>query len=318
MTLVSLADRAVAHNLSLGPVEDISIAFYDHSLGGSMRVDFDANRERHAVADIADRQRQFLRMLGSIDAVDAAHWVVLRFCRRPSGVCCWRTGTRRRVRCRVRAWSDLFAAQAARDAGCGCGGARGSRAELRGAGCAVEPSGAPSARRWGSARRRLWVCYVERSLETVIGLLGILKAGAAYLPLDPSYPAERLAFMLSDARCAVLVTQRRCSSGCRRPVRSLAAAPAARRARRARWCGSTPTGRAIARQPADAARHRHRARPGRLRHLHIGLNRNPKGRGGRAWRHSQSGCGADRALRHHRLKSRVLAVCVAEFRCGGV
>ena len=49
--------------------------------------------------------------------------------------------------------------------------------------------------------------YVERSLETVIGLLGILKAGAAYLPLDPSYPAERLAFMLSDARCAVLVTQ---------------------------------------------------------------------------------------------------------------
>ena len=41
----------------------------------------------------------------------------------------------------------------------------------------------------------------------VIGLLGILKAGAAYLPLDPGYPAERLAFMLSDAQAAVLVTQ---------------------------------------------------------------------------------------------------------------
>ena len=62
-----------------------------------------------------------------------------------------------------------------------------------------------AARGW--ARRRLWVCCVERSLEMVIGLLGILKAGAAYLPLDPSYPAERLSFMLSDARCAVLVTQ---------------------------------------------------------------------------------------------------------------
>ena len=48
---------------------------------------------------------------------------------------------------------------------------------------------------------------VDRSLEMVIGLLGILKAGAAYLPLDPSYPSERLSFMLSDAGCAVLVTQ---------------------------------------------------------------------------------------------------------------
>ena len=48
---------------------------------------------------------------------------------------------------------------------------------------------------------------VDRSLELVIGLLGILKAGAAYLPLDPSYPAQRLSFMLSDAGCSVLVTQ---------------------------------------------------------------------------------------------------------------
>jgi amino acid adenylation domain-containing protein len=40
---------------------------------------------------------------------------------------------------------------------------------------------------------------VERSVEMVVGLLGILKAGAAYLPLDPGYPAERLTFMLADA-----------------------------------------------------------------------------------------------------------------------
>jgi amino acid adenylation domain-containing protein len=48
---------------------------------------------------------------------------------------------------------------------------------------------------------------IERSLEMVIGLLGILKAGGAYLPLDPSYPQERLAYMLTDARTPVLVTQ---------------------------------------------------------------------------------------------------------------
>src|SRR4029077_9625811 len=48
---------------------------------------------------------------------------------------------------------------------------------------------------------------VERSLEMVLGLLGILKPGAASLPLDPSYPPERLAYMLADAAAPVLVTQ---------------------------------------------------------------------------------------------------------------
>ncbi|MEG4918277.1 amino acid adenylation domain-containing protein [Microcoleus sp. B7-D4] len=48
---------------------------------------------------------------------------------------------------------------------------------------------------------------VERSLEMMVGLLGILKAGAAYLPLDPAYPKERLTFMLEDAQVPVLLTQ---------------------------------------------------------------------------------------------------------------
>lgn len=48
---------------------------------------------------------------------------------------------------------------------------------------------------------------VERGLEMVVGLLAILKAGGAYLPLDPSYPGERLAYMLEDASPQVLLTQ---------------------------------------------------------------------------------------------------------------
>ena len=46
-----------------------------------------------------------------------------------------------------------------------------------------------------------------RSAAMVVGLLAVLKAGGAYVPLDPAYPAERLAFMLQDARVAVLLTQ---------------------------------------------------------------------------------------------------------------
>nr|MDZ8062915.1 amino acid adenylation domain-containing protein [Nostoc sp. EkiNYC01] len=50
---------------------------------------------------------------------------------------------------------------------------------------------------------------VERSLEMVIGLLGILKAGAAYVPLDPEYPSDRLSFILEDTQVWVLLTQQR-------------------------------------------------------------------------------------------------------------
>ncbi|MCI0362342.1 MAG: amino acid adenylation domain-containing protein [Phycisphaerales bacterium] len=46
----------------------------------------------------------------------------------------------------------------------------------------------------------------ERSIEMIVALIAILKAGGAYLPFDPAYPKERLAFMLEDARIAVLVT----------------------------------------------------------------------------------------------------------------
>src|SRR6185312_7914315 len=48
--------------------------------------------------------------------------------------------------------------------------------------------------------------YAGRSLEMLIGVLGILKAGAAYLPLDPSYPADRLQLMIEDASPKAVLT----------------------------------------------------------------------------------------------------------------
>ncbi|HYP52051.1 MAG TPA: amino acid adenylation domain-containing protein, partial [Pyrinomonadaceae bacterium] len=49
---------------------------------------------------------------------------------------------------------------------------------------------------------------LERSAGTVVALLGVMKAGGAYLPLDPAYPQERLEFMLEDSGARVLVTER--------------------------------------------------------------------------------------------------------------
>ena len=50
------------------------------------------------------------------------------------------------------------------------------------------------------------VC-LERSLEMVVGLLGVLKAGGAYLPMDASYPKDRLAFMIQDALPGIILTE---------------------------------------------------------------------------------------------------------------
>ena len=50
---------------------------------------------------------------------------------------------------------------------------------------------------------------VERSLDLIVAILGTLKAGAAYVPLDPSYPADRLAYLFEDSKVAAVVAQER-------------------------------------------------------------------------------------------------------------
>ncbi|MFC1849298.1 amino acid adenylation domain-containing protein [candidate division CSSED10-310 bacterium] len=49
--------------------------------------------------------------------------------------------------------------------------------------------------------------FLERSVDLIVALLAVLKAGGVYLPLDPAYPAERLDFILADAAVKVLLTQ---------------------------------------------------------------------------------------------------------------
>src|SRR5262249_31214084 len=49
--------------------------------------------------------------------------------------------------------------------------------------------------------------FLDRSLEMVIGIMGVLKSGGAYVPLDPAYPSERLAWMVEDAAAQLLLTR---------------------------------------------------------------------------------------------------------------
>ena len=64
-------------------------------------------------------------------------------------------------------------------------------------------------RGWGvGPETRVGLC-LERGVELVVAVLGVLKAGGIYVPLDPGYPAERLSYMLADAEVAALITEAR-------------------------------------------------------------------------------------------------------------
>ncbi|HEY0475668.1 MAG TPA: condensation domain-containing protein, partial [Kribbella sp.] len=58
----------------------------------------------------------------------------------------------------------------------------------------------------GAGPERFVALALPRSIDLVVAVLAVLKAGAGYLPVDPSYPAERVSFMLADARPALVVT----------------------------------------------------------------------------------------------------------------
>jgi amino acid adenylation domain-containing protein len=61
----------------------------------------------------------------------------------------------------------------------------------------------------GVGRDKIVAICMDRSIDTVTALWAVLKAGGAYLPVDPSYPAARVEFMLSDSEARVILTQRK-------------------------------------------------------------------------------------------------------------
>ena len=53
--------------------------------------------------------------------------------------------------------------------------------------------------------------FIERGVEMIIGILGILKSGGAYLPIDPEYPDERVSYMIEDSGVLWLLVVRQAS-----------------------------------------------------------------------------------------------------------
>ncbi|SFJ94199.1 non-ribosomal peptide synthetase, partial [Thermoflavimicrobium dichotomicum] len=63
-------------------------------------------------------------------------------------------------------------------------------------------------RKKGVQRDQIIGLIADRSMEMIVGILGILKSGGAYMPIDPTYPGERIRYMLEDSQAKLLVVQR--------------------------------------------------------------------------------------------------------------
>ncbi len=61
--------------------------------------------------------------------------------------------------------------------------------------------------RWGVGPETLVGICMDRSPEMIVGIMGVLKAGGAFVPIDPAYPTERIRYMIDDSRISVLLTQ---------------------------------------------------------------------------------------------------------------
>ena len=134
---------------------------------------------------------------------------------------------------------------------------------------------------------------LERSPQLMVAILAVLKAGGAYLPIDPGYPRERIEFMLRDSGSRVLIHD----------ARTALELDTGATLRRDLSLPLPDLSDGLSDTLRRAARHRRRCQP-RLRHLHLGIDRPAEGRAGRAplggqpaaWMQQRYPVGADDVL----------------------
>ncbi|MEU9113910.1 amino acid adenylation domain-containing protein, partial [Streptomyces sp. NPDC048483] len=203
--------RATVHNLSIGPADDLSVIVYDRTDGAGLQIDFDANADLYTAEEVDRHQQRFLRFLTELGAADP---------QRPLGEAPLMDAAERALILDDWAGAEpaaalpeatgqhlvsLFGAQAARNPGATAVVHEDTRltyAEL--AARAHRLAHLLCAR--GIGPETYVALALPRSADLVAGLLAVVTSGAAYVPLDPDYPADRLSYMVADARPALVVT----------------------------------------------------------------------------------------------------------------
>lgn len=198
--------RGTTHTVSAGLIGDLSIGVWDSRDDAHLRIGWTANPEVCSADDLAAHQQRFLGLLQAVAVADPdqpigrmeivtpeeRHWLRVGYgdTVRPVAPTCLPELFEAQVSATPTATAVVFDKTVL------------SYGELNRR--ANQLAHALMAR--GVGPEQIVALSLSRSVELVVSILAVLKAGAAYLPVDPDYPAERIAFMLADARPALLLT----------------------------------------------------------------------------------------------------------------
>ncbi|MEU4928630.1 amino acid adenylation domain-containing protein [Streptomyces yokosukanensis] len=192
--------RSTVHNVSAGPVDDLSVNVYDRSEGAGLRIAVDANPDLYDEADVTALQDGLLSLLRA--AVADPDQSLGDLSVRSSTVTVLDGGPLPRP---ARQVLGLIADHAARRGGAVAvehDGRHITYAQLFGA--ARDLARRLAARRVG--RGDLVAVALPRGIDAITAILGVLLSGAAYSPLDPTAPPVRRAELLDNARPALVLT----------------------------------------------------------------------------------------------------------------
>ncbi|MFE2059966.1 amino acid adenylation domain-containing protein [Streptomyces sp. NPDC059446] len=201
--------QATLHNLSIGPVEDMALAVHASYADGGIHVDLLGNPGLYTSQDLAAHHERLCRLIeafaddpertiGSLRVVGDIERLQVLGLGAPAPLPADAAGQNRAT------LPEQLAHQAQTtptDTAVVCGGDRLTFGELD---AQVDTLAGVLAARGAGPGTRVAV-GLPRSTDLVVAMLSVMRTGAAYLPLDPSYPTERLAFMVEDSQPIALV-----------------------------------------------------------------------------------------------------------------
>ncbi|MFI1708376.1 amino acid adenylation domain-containing protein [Streptomyces griseoruber] len=194
------------HNMSNGPVGDLSIAVYERSDGNGLEFSFDANPALYEADELARIQERFLAFLTAMASADPGLPLGRLDTLTGPEIEAARSGAGEPPRPVAPATvADLFASQAARTPDARALVSPGRTLTFHELNASANQL-AHLLAGLGTGPEQCVALALPRGADTVVALLGVLKAGAAYVPLDPEHPAERTRQILAETAPALILT----------------------------------------------------------------------------------------------------------------
>ncbi|THF76595.1 amino acid adenylation domain-containing protein [Cohnella fermenti] len=196
----------IKHNLSAGPVDDVAVNVYLKPDGAGLQLDLDGNPELYAEEELRAHHRRLLYFLentaSALPGDPVGQLALLSGAEREEELRRWNDTARPVPQART---SELFEAQAQRSPG-----AVALVHDAETVGYAELNARANRLARLliarGAGPQRIVAIAAPRSAEMIVAMLAVHKTGAGYLPLDIDFPADRIAYMVEDARALVMLT----------------------------------------------------------------------------------------------------------------